>query len=176
MPAHDIDLCRWFETEVKPHEIALRGYLHNRVPESADVEDVIQEAYRRILSIRRRKSIDSAKGLLFTVARNVARDLFRRQSVANTIAVPEIDFYPVLDNVDEPDAALNRHEKVELLREAISRLPTRCRMVLILRNYEHLSYKEIAARMNISEGTVETQLKRALKKCKAFFDSRGLFE
>ena len=174
MPLPQLNASDWFDTEIKPHESALRGYLYHHVPEFVDVDDVVQEAYRRILDVRRKKAIDHPRGLLFTIARNAATDLFRKQSVSRTISVTEIDSLHVIDDANRPDEVLGRNDEVEILNQAIRSLPQRCRQILILRKLENLSHREIAARMGITVHTVESQLTKGLKKCQKFFVSKGL--
>jgi len=174
MPQLDLDSSHWFNSEIKPHESALRGYLHDRVPERVDVDDVVQETYRRILDVRNKKTIEHPRGLLFTIARNAATDLFRKRKNSRTISITEIDTVPVLDSTDNPDEALGRTDEVEMLNQAILALPKRCRQIFILRKLENLSHKEISERMEISVHTVESQLTKGLKKCQKFFERKGL--
>lgn len=174
MPLPQLSASDWFNTEIKPHESALRGYLYNHVPEFVDVDDVVQEAYRRILDVRRNKTIEHPRGLLFTIARNAATDLFRKHSASRTISVTEIDTLHVIDDANSPNEVLGRSDDVEILNQAIRALPKRCRQILILRKLENLSHREIAERMGITVHTVESQLTKGLKKCQRFFVSKGL--
>jgi RNA polymerase sigma factor (sigma-70 family) len=64
--------------------------------------------------------------------------------------------------VDE--SALEVKELIEFIREFTTDLPEKCRMVFQLSRTEHLSNKEIASRLNISEKTVETHITTALNK------------
>ena len=164
----------WFDSEIKPHESALRGYLLHHVPESVDVDDVVQEAYRRILEVRKKKPITHPRGLLFTIARNAATDLFRKRKNSRTISITEIDTVSVLDSTDNPEETLGRSDEVEILNQAILSLPKRCRQIFILRKLENLSHKEISERMGISVHTVESQLTKGLKKCQKYFERKGL--
>jgi RNA polymerase sigma factor (sigma-70 family) len=162
------DPTNWFTTELAPHESALRAYLHGLVPPS-DVDDIIQETYARLLRAFERGPIESPRGLLFATARNVARDLFRRRTTANTIPIAEIDASRVFDGA--PNAAENatRRQETDLLVAAIAALPPRCREILVLRKFENLSHREIAWRLGIAEHTVEAQLTKALHRCEEFF-------
>jgi RNA polymerase sigma factor (sigma-70 family) len=163
---------RWFAEHVQPHEGALRGYLHGRVMPS-DVDDLVQETYARLLRARERGPIESPRGLLFATARNAARDLLRRRAVANTFPITEIEDSRVF--ADAPDAAetASRRQEEDLLADAIAALPPRCREILLLRKFENLSQREIAARLGIAEHTVEAQLTKAVRRCEEFFRRCG---
>lgn len=158
----------WFEVELAPHESSLRAYLHGMVPPS-EIDDVVQESFARVLRAHQERSILSPRGLLFAVARNAARDLFRRASSAKLEAITEGERSRVVDDAPTVPETVSRRQETALLEAAIADLPTRCREVLILRKFENLSHREIARRMGIAEHTVEVQLTKALHRCEAFF-------
>ena len=135
----------------------------------ADIDDLVQETYARLLRARNRGAIESPRGLLFATARNAARDLFRRRTTANTIPITESVENRVFD--DAPNAAefASRRQETDLLATAIAELPARCREVLVLRKFENLSHREIAERLGITVHTVEAQLTKALHRCEDFF-------
>ena len=172
MPPQDADTARWFAKEVQPHESTLRGYLH-RVATWGDIDDLVQETYVRILRVRAHGEVRSPRGLLFATARNAARDLFRRRAVAQTSSVAEVDCSQIIEEAPDSAEAAGRRQETELLAAAIQDLPERCRAVLLLRKFEHLPHREIAARLGIAEHTVEVQLNKALHRCEAFFAARG---
>ena len=64
---------------VHPHEPALRAYLSKRFPALPDHDDLVQETYARILRVDDPGRLTHPKAFLFTTARNVAIDLFRRR-------------------------------------------------------------------------------------------------
>lgn len=164
---------RWFAEEIQPHEEVLRGYLYRLVGLN-DVDDLIQETYLRLLQAHARGGIRSARGLLFATARNAARDLFRRRATAKTDTVAETEWSHVLDEAPGVSESVGRKQEIEFLEAAINSLPDRCRTVLILKKFEHLSQKEIAARMGTAEHTVEAQLTKALRLCEEYFVKHGL--
>lgn len=162
------DPTPWFTAELAPHEPALRAYLHGMVSPS-DIDDIVQETYARILRALERGPIESPRGLLFATARNVARDLFRRRATANTIPIAEVHESRVFCDAPNGAETTIRRQETDLLAAAIAALPPRCREILVLRKFENLSHREIAARLGIAEHTVEAQLTKALHRCEEFF-------
>jgi RNA polymerase sigma-70 factor (ECF subfamily) len=59
-----------------------------------------------------------------------------------------------------PDAALEQRDRVEMLRIALDRLPPALRSAVMLRDIQELSYQEIAARLQLPEGTVKSRINR----------------
>ena len=164
--------ARWFAEQVQPHEPALRGYLRGML-NPTDVDDLVQETYSRLLRAWEHGPIESSRGLLFTTARNVVRDLFRRRAVAQNFSIAEIDCSCVYDDAPGVAEIVSRRQEVDLLEAAIRSLPARCRAILILRKFENLSHREIANNLGISQHTVEAQLTKALHRCAEFFSQHG---
>lgn len=167
------DTSQWFATELSPHERALRAYLRGLAGPS-DIDDLVQEAYTRVLNAYERGPITHARGLLFATARNAARDLLRRRAAAGTIPIAETAAARVFDSAPGVAEVVSRRQESELLAAAIAELPSRCREILVLRKFENLSHREIARKLGIAEHTVEAQLTKALHRCEDFFARHGL--
>lgn len=168
------DQARWFVENVQPHEPALRAFLRRRFPGLQDVDDLVQEAYARLMRARISGTIAEPRAYLFATARNAALDCFRTQ---RTISFADLEESPDLDVVEErPDAAesASQAQEIELLVEAIRALPERCREILTLRKLRGLSYREIATRLGISENTVNAQLAIGVVRCRQYLEARGV--
>lgn len=166
----------WFSADVKCHEPALRAYLGKRFPSLPDHDDVVQESYSRLLRARASGRPLFAKAFLFTVARNVAIDMFRRRRVVPHEPLSESDELPVLEETPGVADQLDRQERHELLLEAVGALPARCRQVMLLRHRDELSYKEIATRLGIAPGTVKLHMVKGVRDCIAFFREHGMLD
>jgi RNA polymerase sigma-70 factor (ECF subfamily) len=169
----DAELNRWFADEVQPHGAALRSYLLGRFPTLPDVDDVVQESLKRVLQAHEHGRVASPRGLLYAVARNLAIDAARRQQVVSFEPITEITDLSVTDDVDIVEAICKQQE-FDLLTRAIQSLPDRCRQVMTLRVAYALSQKEIAAKLGISENTVEKQLGNGIRRCTEYFARLGL--
>lgn len=174
MPPHQPEHEHWFATEVEPHGASLRTYLLGQFPSLPDVDDIVQEAFVRVLRAHERGAVTSARALLYVTARNLALDILRRQRV--------IDFEPMTEGDDsfvfQDDAnvaeSVTQSEELDLLRRAIATLPERCRQVVTLRMAYGLSQREIAQRLGITENTVERQMGKGFRRCTEFFAQHGL--
>src|ERR1700736_2531110 len=128
-PMNPTERNAWLAKEILVHERALRGYLSRFFKNVADVEDVVQETYARLLALSDPASnaVRNWHAFLFTTARNVALDRIRRSRVVSLDALAEMGSADVLDPAPSVDEALNARQELALLSETIASLPDRCR-------------------------------------------------
>lgn len=168
------DGATWFKQEVHAHDGPLRSYLHRQFPSVRDVDDVVQDSYLRIWKARAAHPIASAKSFLFTIARHLAINVLRRQSIAPVIF--DGGLADSIVSIDETSAVelLTEQEKIDLLGDALVALPSRTRDIFILHKFEGLPQAEVARRLGCTEKAVEHQVARAIQLCSKFLRSRGL--
>lgn len=174
MPPQDLKIARWFAEEVQPHEASLRGYLRHSLTSLADVDDLVQECYARLLRERDRGAVRSNRAFLFAVARNAVRDLLRRRAVSDAVPITETASWPVLEDGPTVVEFVSRREELAILTEAIRALPERCRHVFLLRKIQGISQREIAARLGITENTVETLVAKGARRCTDHLRAHGI--
>lgn len=160
--------AQWFAAEVQPHGTQLESYLRGAFPAVRDVDDVVQESYLRVWRACARKSICSARGFLFQIARHVALDQLRRARRAPFESVADLESLPVADGRPDAASAACTAEEIELLADAIERLPARCREIFLLRKLQRMPQRDIARLLGLSERTVQEQVARGMRKCEAF--------
>lgn len=165
---------RWFAEEVQPHESSLRSYLRAVFPSLPDIDDLVQEAYARLIRARETGRVGYAKAFLFTTARNVALDLFRRRKVVSIECQADLSSLGVIEDTLDASEAVNKQQELELLSAAVRDLPERCRQVVTLRLLYAMSHKDIARELSISEHTVKAQLAKGMRRCADFFEQRGV--
>jgi RNA polymerase sigma-70 factor (ECF subfamily) len=166
--------ARWFAEEVQPHESLLRSWLRGLFPSLPDIDDLVQESYARLIRARTAGKVSHAKAYLFTTARNVAHDIFRRRKIVRIEGIADLAGLSVIDDRPGVADAISRQQELDLLAEAVRALPDRCRQTLTLRLLYGLSHKEIAADLNISEHTVKAQLAKGMRRCAEYFQERGI--
>jgi RNA polymerase sigma-70 factor (ECF subfamily) len=125
---------------------------------SMDVaEEAAQETFIRAWShLPRYKPRAPFRNWLYRIAVNLARDLLRRERPA-----VDVESVPLASREQGPDAIVEARERGEIVREAVTALPPASKEVLVLREYEGLSYKEIAETLDIPIGTVMSRLNYA---------------
>src|SRR6188768_720441 len=94
---------RWFTEEVQPHEKSLRAYVLGMFPSLPDIDDLVQESYARLIRAKKAGRINYARAFLFTTARNIALDFFRRRQVVTIHSVADMAELSVVE--EKPDAA-----------------------------------------------------------------------
>ena len=168
------DRSRWFREEVHAHEAQLKAYLRSAYPTVADVDDVVQESYLRIWKARLTRPIASAKAFLFQIARHLAVDVVRHERALPIDRLRDLSALPVLDDRPTAAEALGYQEKVSLLADALTHLPARCREIFILRKFNQVPQREIAAKLGLSERTVESQITRGMKLLERYLRKHGV--
>lgn len=165
---------QWFADEVQPHGSSLEAYLRGAFPAVRDTQDVVQESFLRLWKLRAAQPIHSARAFLFKVARNIALDSLRHASRSPVSAVPDLTTLPVVEEAADVSAAVCRREEVALLVDALEALPPRCREIVMLRKFQNLPQKEVAARLGITEATVQEQVYRGLRRLEQLLTRRGV--
>jgi RNA polymerase sigma-70 factor, ECF subfamily len=137
---------------------------HNR----AEAEDLVQETCLRALrAIDGLREQSNVKGWLFTILRNIWLNQLRQRRTAPDLVELDADEKRANEPADAAQDPLtgyvNRVER-EQVRAAIEQLPVEFREIIILREYEELSYQEIAALLDCPPGTVMSRLARARSK------------
>ncbi len=148
-------------------EGVLRACLHRYTPNAADVDELLQDTYARLLVAGRQAQpeVQSVRAFALTVARNVALDWLRHRRVVSIDHLADLEALEVLDEHDQVDEIVNAHQELALLSAAVAALPDKCRQVFTLRRVYELSHGQIAARLNISTKTVEQHMMKALRRC-----------
>lgn len=148
---------------VASHGGQLRRFLLARVRNVADVPDIVQEVYLRMLRVPNIESIRSPEAYLFTVAQHVVQQHALTQSTAPpTVEVTRMLDPPRATPDADPALDLDAYQCLERLQGALDQLSPKVRATFMLHRRDGLSFDEIAVRLSISRPMVKKYLMKAL--------------
>ena len=148
-----------FSELVCRHRIGVITVVYRMVGDADLAEDAAQVAFIRAWEHLPRFTLRTTfKSWLYRIAVNAAIDSLRREKPSQAL-----DDLQLASPDEKAETALERQEHIRQVRAAVLSLPEACRAVLILREYEELSYQEIAETLEIPNGTVMSRLAYARK-------------
>jgi RNA polymerase sigma-70 factor (ECF subfamily) len=171
-----------FEQVVLPHLDAAYNLARWLVRNPHDAEDIVQEAYLRAFKFFGGYQGGDARAWVLKIVRNTSYSFFEKNRPAE-LAEEFDEKVHTASTAEEPgaEAALLKSADSRMLREALDELPVNFREVLVLRELEGMSYKEIAEVTSVPIGTVmsglaraRTQLRERLLHARAKEEQRGL--
>ena len=159
-------------------EGVLRACLYRYTRNNSDVDELLQETYARLLTAGASNELEvrSVRAFSLTIARNVAFDWMRHKQVVPIELVADMEALELLDEGAQIEEIVNGHQELAIIVKAIQSLPERCRQVFTLRKVYGYSQKEIAAKLGISENTVEQHLTKAARRCAQTLCDQPVFE
>ena len=154
-----------FEQTVLPHLDAAYNLARWLTRDDANAQDLVQEACLRALRFFDGFHGTNGRAWLLTIVRNTCYTWLkehRKHEVANTSFDEEM--HSVESSEENPEGLLLRKASKDAIQRALEELPVEFREVMVLRELEGLSYKEIAGIAEIPIGTVMSRLARARKR------------
>jgi len=142
----------------------LKGFLLKVLPKSEDEESILQEIYLKFWSTRKLIQPDkNFEAYLFTIARNLVIDVMRKRlQKQKYLEELYLQLAEGQKNSLDTNAAVEYSELEKKLFGLIDKLPEKRREIFVLSRIDGLTYKEIAGKLNISENTVDSQMRKAL--------------
>jgi len=162
-----------FEQVVLPHLDAAYNLARWLTRREHDAEDVVQESYLRAFNAFEQFHGGDGRCWLLTIVRNTCYTWLAR----NREKVPTASFDEALHDVAtcafDPQAILQQQIDRESLKRAVEDLPVEFREVLILREFEGLSYQQVSSVANLPVGTVMSRLARARARLAAALGAKA---
>ncbi len=155
------------------HKLGVLNFALRMTGNRPDAEDVTSDTFLRVCDPQHKFVVANArfKTWLYTIARNCSIDRIRQKQKwapfwfrkPGTDEMQEMDFP---DRTDSPSQSLNRKEVAHHVRQSIAKLPVDQREALLLREYQELSYEEIAQVIGCSLANVKVLIYRARTQLK----------
>jgi RNA polymerase sigma factor (sigma-70 family) len=152
-----------FEAQVLPHLDAAYRFAVALTRSSPDAEDLVQEAMLRAYRALGKLRGTDARAWLLAIVRNCYFSARARDKNRMSVPLPAegTTDEPLVDPSPDPESASVRDAERRAIGQSMAKLSAEHREILILREIEDLSYREIAAVMNLPIGTVMSRLARA---------------
>lgn len=158
------DKDKFFERDILPHLDAAYNLARWLTRNDHDAEDVVQEAYLRAFKFYGGFHGGNGRVWLLKIVRNTCYT-WLQQNRKREVAMDLEEELPFLESdAPDPEAVLLQEIDNQMLRRALEELPVEFREIVVLRELEGLSYKEIADLAGLPLGTVMSRLARARKR------------
>ena len=167
--AFDVLLGRW--------EKRIRGAIYRLVGSDEEARDLCQEAflkaYKSLRSFKREARFSS---WLYQIALNLCRDRMRRRRGKTMVSLDELEEGGAAMPVAGPTAfdLLQERDTSRLVAQAVESLPDEQREVIILKEYQGLTFLEIAQVLDVPISTVKTRLYRGLDQLRSRLEREGV--
>lgn len=150
------------ERAISEYESPLIGYARTIVHDLDRARDVVQDTFIRLYQQDASKVRDGLKSWLFTVCRNRALDVLRKEK--RLVPVEDGELAARDSGVASPGDAAAHHERVELVKTYIARLPENQATVILLKFEKGYSYKEISRETGLTTGNVGFLIHTGMKR------------
>ena len=136
-----------------------------------EIEDVVQEAFVKVIEAQRKRDIDSPRAYLYRTTRNLALSQLDKSAYKLTDTLGDLLPESELMHTATLEQQFESQQRFELFCRAIRQLPVKCQRVYILRRVYGYSQREIAERMDVSIKTVEAHLTKAITRCTDYMEA-----
>jgi RNA polymerase sigma factor (sigma-70 family) len=161
-------------TAALKHESLLRKVLWRYTRNRADVDEILQETYIRLMH-RSVEGIHNVRGYAMRTAFNVAVELVRHRNVIPLELVADIDILEGLTDDALIEEVIQQHQELERLVRAVKQLPLQMQQAFVLAKVYGFSHQQIKARTRMSQRVLERRLTDAVRLVAAILgsDPRG---
>jgi RNA polymerase sigma-70 factor (ECF subfamily) len=149
----------WFREVFDEHYEGIRNYAFFKTGDAQLADDVVQDTFLKVWSLKERVRRGTVKALLYTIASNIIKNQFKHSKVVYKFS-RLIPSNPTAESADSPMLTSEFQSELE---NAIAQIPENARVVFLMSRIEELNYNEIADRLNLSIKAIEKRMSEALK-------------
>jgi RNA polymerase sigma-70 factor (ECF subfamily) len=169
----DNETVNWLKEHFLPFEGRLRMQLARVCQGPAEVDDVIQETYYRVLQAPTLAHVREPRAFLVQTAKNIVTDRLRRDAVVSIQAMASLEELGTEDGAPTPERIVAARAELDWVLRLAARLPERCRKVFRARRLQGLSQKETSETLGITLGMVDYETERAMELMSAMIAEHG---
>lgn len=139
----------------------LKGFIYNKTRNSADTDDILQEVFVKIIrNIDKVNQSENLRQYLYGMVRNTLNDYFKNQKIFSDKTDIQEQFSEIEDN------SLNETIAECCIKPFINKLPDNYKQALLMTEFQHISQKELAEKLNISYSGAKSRVQRGKEKLK----------
>jgi RNA polymerase sigma-70 factor (ECF subfamily) len=157
------DIINWLTLHLLPFEAEFRLRLRRICPSAADVDDVIQEVYCKVMQMDDVAHVTDPRGYFVQIAKNLITDRVRRDAVVNIEIMASLGELDIRDDMPGPERIVFGRAELRWVMGLIGNLPDRCREVFRARRIYGLSLKETAESLGVTEKAVEYESAKGME-------------
>jgi RNA polymerase sigma factor (sigma-70 family) len=161
-----------FEQAILPHLDAAYNLARWLTRNEHDAQDMVQEACLRAFKFFDGFHGVDARAWLLTIVRNTCYTWLKQNRRGQAMTSFDEEIHTIDEDALNPSALALKSGDLEMLKESLEQLPAEFREVIVLRDLEELSYKQIADVITVPLGTVMSRLARARSRLKQILCSR----
>lgn len=163
---YSIKEITWFREIYDLYYENIRSFAYYKTGDTSFADDVVQETFLKIWSMREKIRRQTVKPLLYTIAGNIIKNNFKHTQV-----VYQFEKQSANDNTAESaDSPLLGEEFNQKLQKALAEIPEGPRIVFLMNRIEGLTYNEIAQRLNLSVKAIEKRMSEAISVLRSHID------
>lgn len=147
------------------YQSSLHLYLYRMCGSQETAEELVQETFYRAMVSMKAKHADYARAWLYKVARHLFIDWYRKHRGEMEMS-RELEKQSVENTYRTPEEVLAARERIKLIQQVMKKLPEQYRTVLLLREMNELSYKELCEVLDMNMNQVKVTLFRARARFK----------
>jgi RNA polymerase sigma factor (sigma-70 family) len=172
----DINTVSGFEQVIMPHLKAAYNLARYLCGNDDDASDLVQEASLKAFRFYDGFHGENSRAWFFTIIRNTFYTEVRQKKKRGVETVFDEEFHDIESPKDDPETLFLKSENIKMVRDMLEKLPLEFREVMVLRELEGFSYKEIAGIVTIPVGTVMSRLARGRKMLEKLFVNNKFVE
>jgi len=150
----------------------LFGIAYRMIGTTADAEDIVQEAYLRAFKFFSGYYGGDSRSWILTIVRNTCYTWLQQNRALQVTDSIDDKLDEIEPDLADPEVLMLRSVDSQIVRQALGDLPVEFREVVVLREMEGLTYKEIADIVDVPIGTVMSRLARGRKRLQTLLVSR----
>jgi RNA polymerase sigma factor (sigma-70 family) len=167
------DIINWLTVHLLPFEAEFRARLRRVCTSAADVDDVIQEVYCKVMQMNDVAHVNDPRGYFVQIAKNLITDRLRRDAVVNIDVMANLGELDIQDDMPGPERIVFGRAELRWVMGLIGKLPDRCREVFRARRIYGLSLKETAESLGVTEKAVEYESAKGMELISEMMKRQG---